>query len=474
MVIRPGRKNNKVPSGSQKHISDIVWLYMREIGKTQLLTREQEVILAKRIEEGDMLLLETLSQIPFVHDELLLLDEEAVENGEILQAVFDIDDDETTQEGIEKNKQKILDELDRIRALRTRIKKIPASKKFDQERRRLLAETSRIVKKINLRAAFKNGLIEILRDKAAALDELERTKKNLMVSPARFSDKAGDGGARTKIKEMNKLIAVRRKELGLKPAELKQSIQTINEGTRLKDEAKKNIIAANLRLVVSIARKYMNCGIQYLDLIQEGNIGLMTAVDKFEYRRGYKFSTYAHWWIRQAMSRAVADQARTIRLPVHMVEIINKMVKASRGLVQEKGREPTSEEIAAKMDLPLPKVEKIVKISQIPISLETPIGEDEGSQLVDFIEDKGIPSPPDEIVQSNLRELIEEALKKHTEREANILKMRYGLGDGNEHTLEEVGHQYKVTRERIRQIQEKAIRKLRRSSSSQKLKSFAK
>ena len=473
VVIRPVRKNNKVPSTGQTHISDIIWLYMREIGKTPLLTREEEVILAKKMEEGDMLLFETLSQIPFVHDELLSLEEKAVENGEFLQVVLDIKEDETTQEGIEKHKKMILDKIDQIRVLRTRIKSIPAAKKYDVERRLLVAETSRIVREINLSAAFKNRLIEILREKAAASVELERTKKNLMFSLARSMDKESVKKRRIKNKEINWLINTLRKEVGLDTQELIEKLQTINEGTRIKDEAKKKIIAANLRLVVSIARKYMNCGIQYLDLIQEGNIGLMTAVDKFEYRRGYKFSTYAHWWIRQAMSRAVADQARTIRLPVHMVEIINKMVKASRGLVQEKGREPTNEEIATRMDLPVNKVEKIVKIAQIPISLETPIGEDEDSQLVDFIEDKGVRSPPDQIVQSNLRELIEEALNNHTEREANILKMRYGLGDGNEHTLEEVGHQYNVTRERIRQIQEKAIRKLRKSSHSQKLKSFA-
>jgi RNA polymerase primary sigma factor len=473
LVIHPARKNNKVPSAGQTHISDIIWLYMREIGKTPLLTREEEVILAKKMEEGDMLLLETLSQIPFVHDKLLSLEEKASENGEFLQVVFNINEDETTQEGIEKQKKMILDMIGQIRVLRTRLKSIPASKKYDEERRCLVAETSRIVREINLSAAFKNSLIESFREKAAALVELERTKKNLMFSLARSMDKESARKRRIKNKELNWLINTLRKEVGLDTQELIGKLQTINEGTRIKDEAKKKIIAANLRLVVSIARKYMNCGIQYLDLIQEGNIGLMTAVDKFEYRRGYKFSTYAHWWIRQAMSRAVADQARTIRLPVHMVEIINKMVKASRGLVQEKGREPTNDEIATRMDLPVNKVEKIVKIAQIPISLETPIGEDEDSQLVDFIEDKGARSPPDQIVQSNLRELIEEALNNHTEREANILKMRYGLGDGNEHTLEEVGHQYNVTRERIRQIQEKAIRKLRKSSHSQKLKSFA-
>ena len=262
------------------------------------------------------------------------------------------------------------------------------------------------------------------------------------------------------------------KDVGLDSPGLRKINRSITTGKKISEQGKNELIAANLRLVISIAKKYSNRGLQFLDLIQEGNMGLMKAVDKFEYRRGFKFSTYATWWIRQAITRAIADQARTIRVPVHMIETINKFIRVSRQLVQEIGREPNNEEIAKKMDLPVSKVRKIIKIAQHPISLETPIGEEEDSHLGDFIEDKGMPSPPDAVIHINLREKIEEALKILTEREAKILKMRFGLGEGHEHTLEEVGQQFKVTRERIRQIEAKALRKLKHPSRSKKLKSF--
>jgi RNA polymerase primary sigma factor len=261
-------------------------------------------------------------------------------------------------------------------------------------------------------------------------------------------------------------------EAGVTFADLKRTQKNIIQGDIDAEHAKRELIEANLRLVVSIAKKYTNRGLQFLDLIQEGNIGLMKAVDKFEYRRGYKFSTYATWWIRQAITRAIADQARTIRIPVHMIETINKLIRTSRQLVQELGREPTSEEIAKRMDIPVAKVRKVLKIAQEPISLETPIGEEEDSHLGDFIEDKSMVNPADAVINVNLKDQTAQVLRTLTSREERVIKMRFGLEDGSEHTLEEVGQSFEVTRERIRQIEAKALRKLRHPSRSRKLRAF--
>jgi len=330
---------------------------------------------------------------------------------------------------------------------------------------------SHLIRGLNIRNTYKEKIIETLREKRRNISELEETKKELNRSFSQATGKKEKEELRQRIREIDKHLRISEKEVGLDSQGLRKILRAVTTGKNISDQGKEKLVTANLRLVVSIAKKYVNCGLHFLDLIQEGNMGLMTAVDKFEYRRRYKFSTYAHWWIRQAITRAIADQARTIRIPVHMIETIGRLTRISRTLVQELGREPTCKEISRDMNLPVSKVQKIMKIAQVPLSLETPIGKEE-SHLSDFIEDKVIPSPPDTVIQINLREHIEEALKAYTEREARILTMRFGIGSGNEHTLEQIGQQFRITLERIRQIEAKVLRRLKNSRNSQKLRSF--
>ena len=471
--VHPRRvKISVVSFGEAGRTSDPVMIYMREMGKIPLLTREGEVVIAKEIERGEEIINKTLSKTRFVHNEILALEEKLYEDDGIIQAVFDSNEDEFTKGKLEKKKKNIIAKINEIRKLSIQVEKIPESKKYAVVRGRLIVKMSRLIRELNIRSPYKERIIESLRERLKVIDELETSKHELNASFSKAKSKKVKEEGRQRINKIDKLLKIYKKEIDLDSQGLRRTLQTIAKGKQICDRAKKELVASNLRLVVSIARKYSNYGLQFLDLIQEGNIGLMTAVDRFEYKRGYKFSTYAHWWIRQAITRAIADQARMIRIPVHMIEVINKLNRVSKGLVQEKGREPTHEEIAKEMDIPVSRVQKVMKIAQVPLSLETPIGEGEESHLSDFIEDKDIPSPADEVIHIDLKEKIEEALKTHTLREANVLKMRFGLGSGNEHTLEEVGQQYKVTRERIRQIQEKAIRKLKHSKYSLKLKSF--
>jgi len=447
--------------------SDPVRLYMKEMSRIPLLTRKEEIALAKEIERGEEIVIKALSKTRFVQNGILSLEEKLDKDDEIILALFNSIEEEFARGIVEKKKQKILAIISEIRTLSTQLEKIPALKKYAVAR-------GRLIKELNIRSAYQEIITESLSEKLKVIDKLETSKRELNAFLTRAKGKKEGGELKLRIKKIDMLLRLHKKEVDFDSRKLRKTLQTVAKGKEICDRAKKKLVSSNLRLVVSIAKRYSNYGLQFLDLIQEGNIGLMTAVDRFEYQRGYKFSTYAHWWIRQAITRAIADQARTIRIPVHMIEVINKLNRVSRSLFQEKGREPTGAEIAKKMDLPVWQVHKVMKIAQIPLSLETPIGEGDGSQLNDFIEDKDTLSPVDEVINIDLKEKIEEALKAHTQREANVLKMRFGLGNGDEHTLEEVGQLYKVTRERIRQIQEKAIRKLKHSKYSRKLKSFSK
>jgi len=495
---------------------DPVRLYLKEMGDVSLLSREGEIEIAKRIEEGKREVESTIFSMPFTVNELISLGEKLKAGKVALHdfvATFEEEGEEEFEEIVEEDaeevRQKTLATIEKLKRtsrdlknhqkkLKTRVVKGPEKEKVKLKIVNLQGRLVEIMISTNLNAKFIDTIVEKLKEYNK---EIHRRENDINVCTRKLKCKPeelqgifrGIRGNKIKLKKLMKatnkregdiqalekiyassIEALRKieEETAIPAPELKEAVKALEMSELKARLAKSELIEANLRLVVSIAKKYTNRGLQFLDLIQEGNIGLMKAVDKFEYRRGYKFSTYATWWIRQAITRAIADQARTIRIPVHMIETINKLIRTSRQLVQEIGREPTPEEIAAEMKLPVDKVRKVLKIAKEPISLETPVGEEEDSHLGDFIEDKKAVSPIEAAIKANLHGQIDSVLKTLTPREEKVLRMRFGIGEVTDHTLEEVGQTFDVTRERIRQIEAKALRKLRHPSRSKRLKSF--
>ncbi|MFW6140181.1 MAG: RNA polymerase sigma factor RpoD [Acidobacteriota bacterium] len=452
--------------------TDPVKLYLKEMGSISLLTREGEVALARQIERSERNILKVLSSTPFLFELICDVEERYQYDEKIISDMFDCDECGILDKRADRREDQIFKILSQVKEYYSKLEKISKSSQRRTKTLQILSKINISLRSLKIKPEVIEKAVENLRLKLEGINRLEEIKEELEAKYKRKRTRENKLFVRKQIRDTEKMIDTIQREVGLDFVTMKKKMRTIKMEQKISDQAKEELVAANLRLVISIAKKYVNRGLHFLDLIQEGNTGLIKAVNKFEYKRGYKFSTYATWWIRQAITRAVCDQARTIRIPVHMIETINKLIKQSQTFVQEKGREPKCEELAERMEMPVNKVRKIIKLSQAPISLETPIGEDNDSQLGDFIEDKILPSPPDAVVNITLKEKIEEVLDSITEREAKVLRMRFGLGSGNEHTLEEVGQQFKVTRERIRQIEAKALRKLRGPRRRQKLKSF--